>query len=159
MFFKISRFFHKGCRGWLWMIVFVWNSWMSFEGRSPQPLQKSWQRPCSSPPPTFPEQVTYRVSISETLSFGATTSEAISRVDGVDGRSADRQLHWNSRWRQLLGAQVVVLDALVRKAQATPGTAIGCGQALHEAVVCGCSVVSTWKQKETRRRQEGRTKC
>lgn len=38
-----------------------------------------------------------RVSISETLSFGATTSEAISRVDGVDGGPAGRQLHWNSR--------------------------------------------------------------
>lgn len=29
-----------------------------------------------------------------------------------------------------MGAQVVVLDALVREAQATPGTAIGCGQAV-----------------------------
>lgn len=36
-----------------------------------------------------------RMSISETLSFGA--AEAISRVDGVEGGPAGRQLNWNSR--------------------------------------------------------------
>lgn len=62
------------------------------------------------------------VSISEALSLRA-ASEAIGRVDAVN---------WNSRRRQLLllRAQVVVLDALVREAEATPGTAIGCSQTI-----------------------------